>query len=260
MDDLNTSIAITYDRENRGIPRLMARYIITLTPPITSMSVVHDNACGPLVVTSEILSKLSDVNPPKILATDNSAAMINVSEDLIKANKWTTVTAAVMDSGKLSFGDDTFTHSFTNFLVPPQPSAASEIYRTLKSNGTAIFTGWKFHGFVDLMRRCTKVILPSAGAAGPPLLAEDVLRSQFEKAGFGTKDTELQSHVEYLQFETLDELNSLAEGPFGKFFTKDWGPEQIGRLPSVISEVLTPEEVNRNGLEMIAWIVIAKKE
>lgn len=260
MDDLNASVAATYDRENRGIPRLVARHIITLAPPFASTSIIHDNACGPAIVTSEILSKPSDASPPKISATDNSAAMIDVSVDLIRANGWTTVTAAVMDSGKLSFADDTFTHSFTNFLIPPQPSAVSEIYRTLRSAGTAIFTVWKFHGFVDLMRRCTKVIHPGAGSNGPPPVTEDVLRSQFEKSGFEKKDIEVQCHGEYLQFETLDDLNSLTEGPFGKFFTRDWSPEQVGRLPSVISQVLTPEEVKRQRLEMIAWVLIAKKE
>lgn len=126
--------------------------------------------------------------------------------------------------------------------------------------GTAVFTAWKFHGFVDLMRRCTKNILPSAGPTGPPSITDEALRSSFEKAGFAKNAIEVQSHCEYLQFESMDDLISIAEGPFGKYFTKDWSAEQVGRLPSVIHEVLTVEEEERKSLEMSAWIVIAKKE
>src|SRR5690348_3481656 len=105
MDDLNNSIATTYDMENRGIPRLFARYITTFAPQIISDSVIHDNACGPAVVTSEILSHISSDTTPSIAATDISPMMVTVSEDIIKANKWNYVDAAVMDSQNLSFED-----------------------------------------------------------------------------------------------------------------------------------------------------------
>jgi ubiquinone/menaquinone biosynthesis C-methylase UbiE len=263
MDDLNKGIAATYDRENRGVPRLFARHITALLPPITNTSVIHDNACGPAVVTSEILSRVSsDGMPVSIAATDISPAMIAASDDIIKTQNWNCVTATIMNSQTLSFENDTFSHSFTNFLVPSQPGAPSEIYRTLKSGGTAVMTEWKYHGFVDLMKRCTKVIIPNAEALG--LLVnrwptEEALKAQFEMAGFGKNNIQVQSHCEYLAFENLDDLFSLFNGPFGKFFTKDWKAEEVDQIPEVIKQVLTAEELERESLEMIAWIVIAKK-
>ncbi|KAL5345034.1 hypothetical protein ACLOAV_009987 [Pseudogymnoascus australis] len=262
MDDLNNGIATTYDRENRGIPRLFARYITGLAPQVTSTSVIHDNACGPAVVTSEILSQVSLDITPSIAATDISPAMITASENIIKTNNWNAVTAAVMDSQSLSFEDNTFSHSFTNFLVPSQPGAPSEIYRTLKHGGTALFNVWKFHGFVDLMRRCSKNILVGSEAAGPlanQWLTEAALRAQFETAGFQEHDIHVQTHCEYLRFEDLDDLISLTEGPFSKFFTKDWNAEEVQKIPDVVKQVLTAEELERKSLEMVAWVVIAKK-
>jgi len=260
MDELNNKVAASYDKENRGVPRLFARHIVALlAPSITEASVVHDNACGPAVVTSELIAKIP--SPPKIFATDNNPAMITASEDIVKINAWNTVTVSNVDSTTLSFGDDTFSHSFTNFLIPPQPGAFSEIYRTLQPGGTAVFTAWKSHGFVALMRRCVKIIFPDAEPkSGPPMATEDFLRGQFLKAGFRNGgDIQVLSHSESLRFESLDDLMTLVEGPFGKFFTQDWNAEDLGKLPEAVKQALTAEEAESKTLELSAWIVLAKK-
>ncbi|KFY92532.1 hypothetical protein V500_04154 [Pseudogymnoascus sp. VKM F-4518 (FW-2643)] len=112
------------------------------------------------------------------------------------------------------------------------------------------------------MRRCSKNILVSSEAAGPlanQWLTEDALRAQFETAGFPKHDIQVQSHCEYLRFEDLDDLISLTEGPLGKFFTKDWNAEEVQKMPDVVKQVLTAEELERKSLEMVAWVVIAKK-
>lgn len=262
MENLVKDIALTYDRENRGIPRLIARHIITLTPQITNSSVIHDNACGPAIVTSEILSKASGDSLPSVVeSTDIAPPMIEASKNIIQTNNWNVANAAVLDSQKLSFENDTFTHSFTNFLIPSTPAARSEIYRTLKPGGTAVYTMWKFQGFVDLIQRCSKTLSKVDGVTSGASLwpTEEAMRGEFEAAGFGKQDIEVQSHHEKLPFENLDDLLSLARGPFGKFLTKSWSEEDVAKLPETIEKVLTVEESEKKSLDMVAWVVIGKK-
>jgi ubiquinone/menaquinone biosynthesis C-methylase UbiE len=261
MEELNNKIATAYDQENRGIPRLFARHIITVVPSITNSSIIHDNACGPAVVTSELLRALPDAKS-KIEATDITAPMIEASQDLIKTHGWTNVTASIMNAGELSFENDTFTHSFTNFIVPPHPNATSETYRTLKPGGVAVFTVWKSHGFIQLMRRCFKHIfpdIPPTGMLGSPPVTEELLRAQFGKAGFRAEEIEILDHQEDMKFDSLDDINSLTEGPFGKFFTKEWKDEDVKKLPGAVKEVLTEEERETKTLNMVAWVIVARK-
>ena len=261
MNNLNDNMAQTYDKENRGVPRLIARHIITLVPPINRESVVHDNACGPAIVTSEMLSTVpSNITPLRIEATDISAPMIEAASDVIKSNDWGFVNTSVMDSQKLSFENDTFSHSITNLLIPSAPPAVSEIYRTLKPGGTAVYTVWKSHGFLDLMRRSGGAIRGNNGPTGmAPQPTAESLKAMFELAGFGGGEIVVQTHNDALPFKGLDDLNDLAVGPFGKFLTKDWSAEEVGRLPETIGKVLTAEELNTMSLEMVVWVIIAKK-
>ena len=261
MKDLNDSIAATYNIENRGVCQLFARYIIGVAPPITRTSIIHDNACGPAIVTSEILSTGSKTAAPsKIEATDLSPQMIKAAEEAVQAYNWKIVNATVQNSEKLSFENDTFSHSFTNFLVPRTPASSSEIHRTLKPGGTAIYTAWKLHGFIDIMKRCREAIpVKSVAMPSPPSPTKDSLTEEFLAAGFLKDDIEIHSHCVMFPFEDLNDLQNFADGPFGKFLTKSWSAEEVEQLPEAIGKVLTGGELERKSLEMEAWIVVAKK-
>ena len=263
VDAINSSIAKTYDQENRGVPRLFARHISKLASPIDDSSVVHDNGCGPAVVTYELLTLLGD--KPKafrIEATDLAPPMIAAANEVIQANGWNNVTASVQDSTKLAFPDNAFTHSFVNFLVPIRPEAFSEIYRTLKPRGEALYTTWKTHNFSNLMHRCTSIIFPRlkcTEATRTAGLSESKLRGFFEAGGFRDEDVNVDSHKEYLYFKDMEDLMSLVHGPFGKFFTNEWNEEDLARLPDAVEQALTAEERESKRLEMVAWVVRARK-
>lgn len=262
MEEILLKIARSYDQSNRGVPRLHARHIAQLSSPIDENSVVHDNGCGPVVVTEELFASLGDKPRNfKVEATDNSPPMIVVSNDIVKANGWDNVTVSLQDSTKLLFPDNTFTHSFVNFLVPIQSEEFGAIYRTLKPGGETLYTNWKDHDFVNLMHRCIAIIFPDKhnGGAKNMKLDERKLRTFFEQGGFRKEDVDIASHKELLHFKDKDDLMDLVNGPFGRFFTKDWKEEELARLPDVVDEALTPAERESKSLNMVAWVVRAKK-
>ena len=261
MEALNNSLARSYDRENRGIPRLIAYHIARLVTTLDEHSVVHDNGCGPALVTSALLSVHGSKNF-RVEATDLSAAMIEATDEIIEANGWKNVTATIQDSTKLSFEDNKFTHSFINFLVPIRPEEFGEIYRTLKPSGEAIYTMWKEHGFCAVMDRCTALVLPDSPQAKgfrSIVVDRDNIKQRFLDGGFRGEDVKIDSHKEHLNFTDLDDLMALATGPFGKFLTKDWKEGDLQRLPQLVDQALTAEERERKSLDMVAWVVIAKK-
>jgi hypothetical protein len=86
---------------------------LSSTPPFTSASVVHDNACGAGAVSEIILN--STPPPPsgiQIHATDISPDFVAGTKAYVASKDWP-VTTAVMDMRALDFTDDFFTHNFT---------------------------------------------------------------------------------------------------------------------------------------------------
>ncbi|KAL8405315.1 hypothetical protein RB596_004249, partial [Gaeumannomyces avenae] len=169
--------------------RLFAADAVSLAPPITKKSVVHDNGCGPGIVTAEILSRHQrrasiDHQPrkpplqqtwqqrrrhfqsqghhqpshppeaPHIEATDISPVMVSAA-----ARRGATVRSQAMDSRELlGFDDAIFTHSFSNFVVLGMSEAdtarvVSEMRRTLKLGGVAILTAWRALGYLDVFEQ-----------------------------------------------------------------------------------------------------------
>lgn len=272
---LNDTLSKSYERENRGLPRLFARYVLSQLPPMDKGSLVHDNACGPAIVTSEILS--GHVPPGThcaptdivITATDISVPMISAAEDLIKVNKWPNVSAEVLDSQDLAacgIKDDIFTHSITNFglfMLEDCSAGARSIYRSLRHGGTAAITTWKYHGFVDLLARTSEVVRPDAELTG-------VLRNKWPikeritdiltGAGFQADNIDMQARREWLTFTDEQDLADLMTGQIAKYATKDWTDEERARIGEVAGDVLTLEERRDRRLAMDAWVVIATKQ
>lgn len=269
---LNDSIATDYDRENRSVPRLFARHLISLLPLLSSSHVIHDNACGPAVVTSELLASLSssntdDVPQPKVHATDLSESMIQGAQGLIEKNAWENVDAVVMDSLDLKgFSDDCFDISITNFgifLLPDPIKAAAEVNRTLKPSGVALTTSWKFHGWLDLMRRISRVIRPEAElegiSANSPTSKEELIDSMV-RAGFAREKVEVSEHREWLRFEDEADLGELmGTGKIAQFVTKDWEDGERASIKEVVRGAATEEEWRMKAIPMVAWVVVATK-
>lgn len=140
------------------LPAIVAigRMAVTLAPPITSESVVHDNACGPGVVTNAVLNVFANTGgrPPRIIASDIVPGMVELA-----SKKGHTVEAHVMDAKNLDqIPDGILTHSFTNFLFvrgwdeDDMVAFSSEIYRILRPGGTACNAAWKYHEWHSVVR------------------------------------------------------------------------------------------------------------
>jgi ubiquinone/menaquinone biosynthesis C-methylase UbiE len=130
------------DKIQGDVTKQVIKHALTLAPPITSDSIVHDNACGTGAVT-EIIA--ASTPPAKLHATDLLPPFAQVVAGKAQQNGWTFVEAAPMNAMDLTFPDNTFTHSITNFCiqaVPNSQQAAAQIYRTVQPGHTAIVTGW----------------------------------------------------------------------------------------------------------------------
>jgi len=129
-----------------------------LLPPFPPGSVIHDNGSGTGQVTAEIMM----TNPPKdiqIKATDANEYQVNGCKAKVEENGWP-VETAVMRAQELTFPDNYFTHSITNFVVAnlDDPDvAATHIYRTLKPGGVAIICTWAFMPHDEPMKQASAV-------------------------------------------------------------------------------------------------------
>ncbi|KAF2279252.1 S-adenosyl-L-methionine-dependent methyltransferase [Westerdykella ornata] len=125
------------------VTKQIAKHALSLAPPITSESIVHDNACGTGAVTETIME--GGVAPAKLHATDLMPPFAQIVAGKAQQNGWGFVETAPMNAMELGFPDNTFTHSISNFFiqaVPVPAKAAAEIYRTVKPGQTAIVTSW----------------------------------------------------------------------------------------------------------------------
>lgn len=254
-------VAVNYNRDNGGIPQLFAKHIASISTPITSKSIIHDNACGPAVVTTYLLSKNS-THPARLEATDVAPAMVGSSSAIATAHGWDFVKATEMDANKLAFADNTFTHSFTNMLIPTQPAAISEIYRTLQPDGTALYTAWKFHGIMDLWRRNAELIFSADEAkerSFSPVQSEASIKALFTNAGFDPEKFQIVVHTEQWAFDGIAGLVELSKTTTGRFFTRTWTDEDREKVPGVLPQALTDGETASQTLEMQAWVVTATK-
>jgi len=144
-----------------------------LTGPITSGSVVHDNACGPGIVAQEIVGR--DVlaqSPPNpnfdltIHCTDRSGAMIEITKEGYGGCESTnsmresfpnvSVSFHVTPAERLPFPDNTIPHSSTNCGIlhfDDGLAGAREILRTLKPGVTAVATSWRELKAFEIVRQ-----------------------------------------------------------------------------------------------------------
>jgi ubiquinone/menaquinone biosynthesis C-methylase UbiE len=129
---------------------VIAGHLIKELPPLTASSVVHDNGCGYGAVTVAIMA--IDPPPPvgvQIHATDVNPMFLTQlnAKPAVQTPLWP-VTVATMDVKTLSFPDNTFDLSITNFVIMAlhendgDVRAAAHTLRTLKPGGTGAITVW----------------------------------------------------------------------------------------------------------------------
>lgn len=143
LPSIYSDYAAEYEYKAGGVTREMSAACLSSVPPLTPDSVVHDNACGPGIVTSVLMESGAK---PTIYATDLADGMVEVTNGLAKQNGWRTVHGKVMDGQNLEFSENYFTHSFSCmgiYLFPNPTKGVEEMYRTLRPGGTACVTGMR---------------------------------------------------------------------------------------------------------------------
>jgi ubiquinone/menaquinone biosynthesis C-methylase UbiE len=237
-----------------------ARHILDSLSPIDPAAIIHDNATGPGTVAFEIVSRFPNAPRPTIHATDFSEGMI---DNIASQDSQKNILTSVMDSESLTFKDNTFTHSITNFaifLFPNPDKAASEIFRTLKPGGTAIVTTWKDMAYLDLLHRTQKRIRPDH----PELILYDnewdesnKLLNTLVNAGFDVEKIRIQAKED--NSWPVEKAMRLAISDVTEWARKELSEEENERWGDVLKECLTSSEKQTGTIRVVAWVAVATK-
>jgi len=272
MEKMNNSFdefASFYEQAFSSTTGPFAADALEILPPITSSSIIHDNACGPGVVSRIIIdqAKAKHLDPlPSIRATDFAEGMIKATQAVIDTQKLSTVKAEVMNAQDLSgIKDNTFTHSITNFVIfalPDPVKAAKEIYRTLKPGGVAAVTTWRHSGSLELFKRVAKAVRPNEPVSDP--ISKDWSESWkptsvMEEAGFSKSNIKVEPRDGVWKPNSVDEMVEILSHPFWRMFRQGWTEEEEAQWQPAIREQLTDEERDTASLRMDAWICVATK-
>jgi ubiquinone/menaquinone biosynthesis C-methylase UbiE len=232
--------------------------------PISSSSVIHDNACGPGTASSIILKTLSLDAQPKIIGTDMVPAMIDAFNSAPNTNPGK-MTGVVMKSEKLDFPDAHFTHSITNFSIfnfQDPLAGVKEIYRTLQPSGQVVITTWKRFGIGEVIHEVQRQIrpdLPPMKYSGPELYSGDAVVEVMVKAGFEKAGLKVLDMTHIVSGEDLEGLKEFAGGPFTDSARKEWTEEEKGRWKDTLLEVLEKEKREFGGVKFEGWGLLATK-
>lgn len=273
MSEHFEKVATTYESNNGDVTNAMCRRLIELCgpsgsfpSPITSTSVIHDNASGPGVLAGEVLRLpgVASGNVSRIHCTDFSPAMIRVLESKGWGQKYG-VEALVMDSQALSFPDNTFTHSFTNlgiFALPDPLEGMKEIHRTLQPEGLAIVTTIKDAGWVLPFQRAQKRVRPGdeiwPGLLAPEWSESTHLKELAVKGGFKDGDVQLQSFAVSFSMKDFAQKQGQIISMATKALTKDWLEEEATKFDGVLREEVD-REIESDASKIEIWIAVAKK-
>ena len=181
-------MAKTYNQRTGGCNIILANHLISLTipslhPPASTLNLrILDNACGPMVLTTQSLLNPTITSHPfvHISAVDLSADFIIHNRALLSSPNtatWNTngrkVDTAEMDGTDLQFPDSTFDLSFTSlgiFAFPDPVKGARELYRTLKPGGVTAATTWKRCDWLPLLHEIESVMRPGQPKTTFPFL------------------------------------------------------------------------------------------
>jgi len=220
--------------------------------------------------TSELLASIGNgAERPKIIATDNSPPTIHFVRELVERKGWGGFfEAGVVDSMDLYVCEEgDFDVSVTNFgifMLSDPVKGAAEVHRTLKLDRVAFITAWKFHGWVDLLRRISEIVRPGVLCEGVLAIrwpGKEKMVETMVEAGFEREGVEVRERREWLGFEDERDLRDLmTAGKSAVHSTSDREEGERRRIPGVIRQALTSEEWQMKGIAMDAWIVIARKQ
>lgn len=276
LTELFDRVASTYEENSMDVPASASRRLLALSSagpfptPITTSSVIHDNASGPGVLTTELL-KLSEfasasdaAGVPKIHCTDIHPAMIRVLEAKGLGEKYG-VEGTVMDSQALQFPDNMFTHSFTNlsiFALPDPVKGAKEIYRTLKPGGIALVDSLKRTGWLVPFQNAAKRVRPQEETWKgllPEWEAPGHLQKIMEAGGFTSDQVQVETFAAPFKMKNFVQKQPEIIAMASKTLTQEYSAEEVKRFNEALKEELEAESERNTTVEMVLWIAIAKK-
>ncbi|KAL9073109.1 MAG: hypothetical protein Q9161_003163 [Pseudevernia consocians] len=180
-------MAKTYSQRTGGVNIILANHLITLItpslPPLTHPLRILDNACGPLVLTTQCLRSPTLTSHPfmHITAVDLSPDFVAANRALISSpspslynTPGVKTDTAIMDSTDLgAFPDSTFDLSFTSlaiFALSSPVAGARELHRTLKPGGVTALTTWKRIDWLPLLHEVEEMLKPGEPKTRMPVL------------------------------------------------------------------------------------------
>ena len=263
MNDFFEKAAETYEHY-APIMSDFALESVRSVPPITSTSVVLDNACGPGIVSGQIISHYKSGEAlPEMYATDFSKAMIR----MLHKKPWAdNVTTEVMDARDLKFPDDKFSHSFTNFALMALPKeeavkAAKQLYRTLMPGGTAVVTTWKKLGYMIVFHDAQKTVKPDAELKPGPLpaewMTEDMLRDVLGEGGF--KDVKIHTKRETIDSGAWVDSLAIMQPMVVNHVTVGWTEDEKKAYNGSLNRQYERERKHPRSCDMVAFVAVAKK-
>lgn len=281
--------AAAYEASTGGCTRDLARHMLALAPPITSGSVIHDNACGTSVVAQEILTRDILSQPPSnhsyalvIHCTDKSEKMIHLAQSWYENHQAVTNMQTTFPSVKVNFEaspsenlplkDEHFTHSFTNYGIlwfDDGLTGAREILRTLKSRGTAVISSWKEMNIFDIAREAQRACGQQEPLFRPPVDEKWFDAGHLERvlcdAGF--VDVRVVERMVYFGGKDVWEVCRHLMGLLGQLF-QGWGGDEkfrrcletvIGKRVVRFDRLVAESTEALVGISMVALVAVGSK-
>ena len=252
------------------VSEAVAREVVKLVT-FAPGALIHDNGCGYGAVTAEIIA----TNPPsdiQIFATDKSESYLGALKRKISENlSWPSVTAEIMDANTLTFPDNHFDVSITDFVLlglNDEVGAARHIWRTVKPGGTAVVGIWKEKTWQNDLRKIHHEVRGAETPLPPYLAVED-----YTPAGFKTVlDKAEWKNVQYTDKDVWVKITDVKRWatiawtflstPIDGWKQKD-EDEWDRTIDLLVKELIKGEtHVEKDGihkLRMTATIAIAKK-
>ncbi|KAF1949134.1 S-adenosyl-L-methionine-dependent methyltransferase [Byssothecium circinans] len=237
----------------------------------SSGGTVLDNACGTGAASEELLKKFPVA---EIFAADAVPAMVQSFQAIIATKpelQMQVKEVRVEDAQTLTFADDTFDASITNFgifFLPDPVAGAKQIYRTLKPGGTAVVTVWKTFGFKPILWEIQGRVKPANPLPELPLMEPwcdpALLEKTLKDGGFG--HVECSMVREGLWGKDREDFKVVLLENLGVLTARNWTDEERGKLPGLISEVVDVQgdkfcitDGAKVGCVMEAWVAVATK-
>ncbi|KAJ4296366.1 hypothetical protein N0V90_006411 [Kalmusia sp. IMI 367209] len=267
-----TSVIDVYEHRIGHACRSVASHIPTFLKSLPSSGgTVLDNACGTGAAAEELLKRFPTA---EIVAADVIPRMVQSFEAIIakKPELQSQVKEVRLeDAQNLTFADDTFDASITNFgifFLPDPVAGAKQIYRTLKPGGTAVVTVWKTFGFKPILWAIQDQLNPANPLTELPLMepwCEYTLTEKVLKAG-GFENVDFTVVKEGLWGKDKEDFKSVLFGNLATLTARNWTEEERAQLPKHISKIVDEQQDRfcivdgaKVGCEMEAWVAVATK-